>query len=84
MKVRRSKQQQIKLGYSGLRENLKKVVLCFLEGNYVFVSLYTQIICWIQFYTPHYHYISGNIGSVSCFIYTLAIHMDYVILVREN
>ena len=41
----------MKLGYSGLKENQEtKVVLRYLEGNDAFVSLYTQITCWIQFY----------------------------------
>ena len=41
----------MKLGYSGLKENQKKkLYLRYLEGNDAFVSLYTQIICWIQFY----------------------------------
>ena len=40
----------MKLGYSGLRKKpVKKVVLRFLEGNDVFVSLYAKIIRWIRF-----------------------------------
>ena len=40
----------MKLGYLGfLWEKTRKVILCFLEENDVFVSLFTQIICWIRF-----------------------------------